>query len=359
MTDSLGISEAQILGLFLSSVFWGMLLITFVQVMKCFLWDNERERFKSASKINWFMLIVALLLMTLSTLNVALELLHCIEAFILYTGPGGSNAKFTRLKDWVNILNTTCNIPLGKVISDGVLIYRCWAVCNHSISIIIFPILLWMGYLALAIFVIYMEVSAGNTQLLLTGGVSRMITASITAACTMSLVNNIITTGMIVYRIRDVDRSNVLHGNQGHGSTIPGNDGLFGRTKRRRTKLQNVIRIVIESGMMYTTIALITFITFVVGSNSFYATSDVELQILSIAFNLIIIRISTRPGGSDSYSSSAQSSTRRQPHPLHKFTVAVRKTLDLTEPGELDSALALSDPSTPPQSLSLDVEKGD
>ncbi|KAJ3753682.1 hypothetical protein EV360DRAFT_29125, partial [Lentinula raphanica] len=286
MADSLGISEAQILGLFLASVFWGMLLITFVQVMKCFLWDIERGQLKSASRINWPMLIIALLLMAFSTFDVSIGLMHCIEAFILYTGPGGSDARFTGLTDWVNILKT-CNIAFGKIISDGVLVYRCWVVYNHSIAVVVLPILLWLGSFATSIFIIYLEASAKNPKVLLTGGLSQ-ITPSITASWSMSLANNIITTGLIVYRIWRVDRSNTQNGIwQGQETTIT-------------SKLQEVIRIIIESGMMYTTIALISFITFEIGSSSAYATSDVELQILSIAFNLIIIRVSARPSWNSS-----------------------------------------------------------
>ncbi|KAJ3817579.1 hypothetical protein F5880DRAFT_1438508, partial [Lentinula raphanica] len=305
MADSLGISEAQILGLFLASVFWGMLLITFVQVMKCFLWDIERGQLKSASRINWPMLIIALLLMAFSTFDVSIGLMHCIEAFILYTGPGGSDARFTGLTDWVNILKT-CNIAFGKIISDGVLVYRCWVVYNHSIAVVVLPILLWLGSFATSIFIIYLEASAKNPKALLTGGLSQ-ITPSITASWSMSLANNIITTGLIVYRIWRVDRSNTQNGIwQGQETTmsIQRSDQFSSHTKRRKrtSKLQEVIRIIIESGMMYTTIALISFITFEIGSSSAYATSDVELQILSIAFNLIIIRVSARP----SWNSSSQ-----------------------------------------------------
>ncbi|KAJ3752307.1 hypothetical protein EV360DRAFT_88871 [Lentinula raphanica] len=288
MADSLGISEAQLLGLFLASVFWGMLLITFVHAMQCFLWDIERGELKSASKLNWPMLIVALLLMTISTLDLSLGLMHCIEAFILYNGPGGSDARFTGLTDWVNIVRTCC-MASGKAISDGSWsVYRCWVVCNHSKAVVVLPVLLWLGGCSMSIFIVYMEASAGNPKVVLTDGMSK-ITSGITVGWTLSLVNNIITTGIIVYRIWRVDKANMLYGIQGQDSTLQGNHCFFARKNHRRTRLQNIIRIVIESGMMYTTIAFMTFITFVVGSNSFYTTSDAELQILSIAFNLIII----------------------------------------------------------------------
>ncbi|KAJ4484608.1 hypothetical protein C8R41DRAFT_444877 [Lentinula lateritia] len=353
MTDTLGISEAQILGLFLASVFWGMLLITFVQAMRCMLWDLNVPggRLKRASTINWPMLVVALLLMALSTFDVSLGLMHSIEAFIFYTGPGGSAARFTGLTDWVNILKT-CNVVFGKVISDGVLVYRCWAVCDRRIIVVVFPILLWMGYLGTGIFVIYLEASAGNPKVLLTGGLSSL-TPSITAGWTMSLVNNIITTGVIVYRIRRVDQTNALFGIQSQGSSLQGTRGLFGRQKRQRTKLQNVIRIIVESGLMYTTIAFITFITFVVGSNSFYPTSDAELQILSIAFNLIIIRISAHPSGSDDHSTSVQSAP--QTFPLRKFSSAPKSTNESTQ---IESGAYRTGMNKPQQESFLEVEEG-
>lgn len=103
---ALGISEAQLLGLFLASVFWGMFLITFVQSIRYLLWDLKGN-LKPLSIINWPLLIVAALLAFLSTFDVALGLMHNIEAFIFYTGPGGSAARFTGLTDWVNILKVS------------------------------------------------------------------------------------------------------------------------------------------------------------------------------------------------------------------------------------------------------------
>ncbi|KAJ3970145.1 hypothetical protein EV361DRAFT_802561 [Lentinula raphanica] len=346
MADDLGISEAQILGLFLASVFWGMLLITFVQVMKCLLWDIERGELKPTSKINWPMLIIALLLMAFSTFDVSIGLMHCIEAFVLYTGPGGSAARFTGLTDWVNILKT-CNVEFGKMISDGVLVYRCWVICNHRITVVVLPILLWLGGFSTAIFIIYLEASAKNPKILLTGGSSKL-TPSITANWSISLANNIITTGVIVYKIWSIDRSNTLNGNH-HPS---------GHTKRnKRTELQNVIRIIIESGMMYTAIALITFITFLVGSSSFYPTSDVELQILSIAFNLIIIRARTRPDpNSSSYNTNAQFAIP-QIYPLHSHLPVMELERVDTELDTLEPSMS-EGPTEPGPSLS-DVESGD
>ena len=71
--------------------------------------------------------------------------------------------------------------------------------------------------------------------------------------------------GLIVWRIWGVDRKSsphVTHVNTQQGS-IP------------RTRLHQVIRIIIESGMLYTTLVIATFICELAGSNAIYGVSDV------------------------------------------------------------------------------------
>ncbi|KAJ3721089.1 hypothetical protein C8R42DRAFT_642602 [Lentinula raphanica] len=259
MADSLGISEAQILGLFLASDEMFPLGHRTWAAEVCL--ENQLAYADHCITPNGFLD------------------LRCFDSIYSLHWTRGSDARFTGLTDWVNILKT-CNIAFGKIISDGVLVYRCWVVYNHSIAVVVLPILLWLGSFATSIFIIYLEASAKNPKVLLTGGLSQ-ITPSITASWSMSLANNIITTGLLVYRIWRVDRSNTQNGIwQGQETTmsIQGSDQFSSHTKRRKrtSKLQEVIRIIIESGMMYTTIALISFITFEIGSSSAYATSDVR-----------------------------------------------------------------------------------
>lgn len=45
--------------------------------------------------------------------------------------------------------------------------------------------------------------------------------------------------------------------------------------KAPRTRLENVIRIILESGMLYTLTVIATFICEIVGSNAIYPVSDV------------------------------------------------------------------------------------
>jgi hypothetical protein len=59
------------------------------------------------------------------------------------------------------------------------------------------------------------------------------------------------------------------------------------------------MRIIVESGLLYTATAFITFVTFVVGSNGVYVITDAEIQIVGIVFNMIIIRASALSGSAE------------------------------------------------------------
>jgi hypothetical protein len=316
LSMALGISEAQLLGVFLASVFWGMFLITFVQCMRYLLWDSKGY-LKSASTINWVILTVALLLASISTFDVALGLMHSIEAFILYTGPGGSTARFTELTDWVNILKT-CTNAFGNLINDGVLIYRCWVIYNKKWLVISLSLVIWLGDLALTIFLIFLEASASNPRRLLTGSESAL-TPTITSWWTLSLFNNLFSTGLIVYRLWRVDKNNSLYAVP---ESVPSSQGFFNGRYSKRTRLQRVIRIIVESGLLSATASLITFVTYLSNSNAFYPTSDAELQILSIAFNLIIIRIHSHPN--EDYSMHSGRSHNLPTFPLRNFTSEIQ-----------------------------------
>ncbi|KAF8058217.1 hypothetical protein FPV67DRAFT_1676469 [Lyophyllum atratum] len=58
----------------------------------------------------------------------------------------------------------------------------------------------------------------------------------------------------------------------------------------KNNTMKHLTQVIIESGLLYTVVALITFVTFTVGSPSLYVVSNAEIGIAGIAFNLIIIR---------------------------------------------------------------------
>ncbi|KAJ6586261.1 hypothetical protein DFH09DRAFT_1431952 [Mycena vulgaris] len=266
------ITEAQLVGSFLESVFWGFYLITLVLCLRALLFNANFE-FKKPTKLTWSMLAVMLMMGTIATVDVATGLLHNIQAFVLYKGPGGAAQEFANISDWVNIIRTVDTLA-QTLLGDGMLIYRCWMVYGKSWRIVALSILLWCGAAACTGMILHIEGTLHSNALITSGSLQPLVTSFWLLTITL----NVLTTALLVFRIYRVDRQNSRFAFQ------------TASNQYRPSRLRKVMRIIVESGLMYTVVAFITFITYIVNSNSSYGVSDVEVQVVGIAFNLIIIR---------------------------------------------------------------------
>ncbi|KDR70532.1 hypothetical protein GALMADRAFT_22155, partial [Galerina marginata CBS 339.88] len=154
-------------------------------------------------------------------------------------------------------------------------LYRCWIIYYRSWKVISLPFLLWFAMLGSAIWTVFLESTLHTGTLNQTEiWPARATFWSVTTAI------NIITTSLLVWRIWRVDRDNrrsqVLSNILDNGS---------------QTHLRDVIGIVVESGLMYSAAALITGVTNAARNNSMFIVSAAEIQIVGIAFNLILIRL--------------------------------------------------------------------
>ncbi|KIK53444.1 hypothetical protein GYMLUDRAFT_120627, partial [Collybiopsis luxurians FD-317 M1] len=264
---------AQILGLFLQSVFYGLFCISTAACIHS-AW-NFPKRGQSRSSVKWLMLTIAGLLWVVGTLDVILEVVRHVDAFI--TSPEGPLAKFTDLSDWINICKTT-DIGVQTFIGDSLLIYRCWVIYNESWAVISLPLILWVGGTVCTILGATFESKFATRSTLNTPVLAPIIYGF--WASTIAL--NIITTSLIVYRIWKVHQ---LTTKFRRNSILTESSSA-----KRPSYLMYIMRIMIDSGVLNTSMSVITLATYVSGSNSLYITSNVGIEVSGIAFNLIIIR---------------------------------------------------------------------
>ncbi|KIK66378.1 hypothetical protein GYMLUDRAFT_120742, partial [Collybiopsis luxurians FD-317 M1] len=264
---------AQILALFLQSMCYGLFCTSTAACIQRTL--SFRKRGQNRSSVKWLMFTVAGLMWIVGTLDVVLEVVRHLEAFV--TSPEGPVAKFTNLLDWINIFKGI-DIVVQALIGDALLIYRCWLIYNESWAVISVPLVLWIGVTASTIVAFILQVKSGpsitleNSILLPTFHVFWLSTITL----------NILTTSLIVYRIwkihretREIARNSILAASS---------------SANRPSYLTNTIRVMIDSGVLNTSMSLITFATYLSRSNSIYITSDVVIEVSGIAFDLIIIR---------------------------------------------------------------------
>ncbi|TBU28426.1 hypothetical protein BD309DRAFT_1061493 [Dichomitus squalens] len=208
---------------------------------------NSRTRY--SQRIGYF--VVVLLLFVFATLDVALLLRHVLDAFIWYHGPGGAIGEFSDISYWVNAMKTV-NSVAQTGIADGMLIYRCYIVFDRSWALAVTLCVVWVAGLTLGAIACYIEFTLRSSTFL----GAKQLEPFLISGLSSTLGLNIIATLMIAYKIGSIERqSRVIFGSSGSG-------------------LRRAMRIIIESGLMYSIAIIISFAVYATSSNAEYAVSD-------------------------------------------------------------------------------------
>ncbi|KAF5376458.1 hypothetical protein D9615_008606 [Tricholomella constricta] len=273
----------------------GMYLVTFFGCMRVLIFPDGRV--KSLGNINIKMLIPALLMFVFGTMDVAFGLQHNIEAFIQFEGDPID--EFNNTADWINVMKMV-NYVAQTFIGDGILLYRCWIVYSKKWLVILFPALMWVAGTVCGIMTAYIEATLTNDGALLNAS---NLVPFITSMLTLTLAMNLITTSLIVHRIWSIQRAVKFR------ATVASEKG----------PLSKVMRILIESGLMYTMSIVILFGLYMASNNGQFGVSNSVVQIIGITFNLIITRVDR--GEATQPTSQYRSATGNNNLPLHAIHI--------------------------------------
>ncbi|KAJ7784543.1 hypothetical protein B0H16DRAFT_1492921, partial [Mycena metata] len=150
----------------------------------------------------------------------------------------------------INIAKYT-TILVQTVICSGVLIYRCWLVHNRTWPSVAISLVLWLGAVALMGIVIHIDTVHKIS------GIFDISQSKVFGSCFWGvlIVANLVTTSLIAYRVWRIAklrcRSNFATDT---ASTSPA--------------IKTSSHIIIESGLIYTIMTLVTFLLFVAQSNT-------------------------------------------------------------------------------------------
>jgi len=232
------------------------------------------------------MVVVCILMLIFSSGDLSLNLLREVNV----AGPTGKDDEdFGTVAEVFRYIT----LKLQTLTGDGMLVYRCWVVYNKSIRIACLTGTLWFVAFGSAMAVI---IFAGTLPGQLTESPPQFQAAMLTFWST-SIALKIICTSLIVYRIYNIDRQTAQLSLERLSSS------------GRPSLLQRTVRIIIESGVLYTASAIVTLATFASNNIGVYLTSAIEPQIVGITFNLIIIRV-------HNYTSSTYTVTQTPTVPL-------------------------------------------
>ncbi|KAJ7893026.1 hypothetical protein B0H13DRAFT_1625340 [Mycena leptocephala] len=252
---TLSLPAAELLAQTFGCVLCGIYLVT-LGIAGRFLLTTDSGRWKRSSEIKWVMVVVSGLLFVNSTLDLVVSTITDVQAFVLYSGPGGATHIFTHGSGWQTMTKSFC-VPFQSLLGDGILIYRCWHLWNKSWLVVTLPLLIWLANVACSIR--FLAILSQATQGLV---ISNSIHPWLTAFWSMTICINIMTTSLIVWRIWIVDRQNRKFGV----------DSLA-TYNRPHSTLSHVMRNIIESGMIYTVVSIFTLATYAIQSTLLYPVS--------------------------------------------------------------------------------------
>ncbi|KAF9484175.1 hypothetical protein BDN70DRAFT_989801 [Pholiota conissans] len=270
---------AQLVGLFVESIFYGIYLVTFGYCLQALF--RKPYGWKHSSEINFASVFVALSLFFVGTINLALAFYRIQDVQQFAFNTTASVAEYVG-QPWVNIVKeATMNFQV--LIADGALTYRCWEVYGRRWKFVLLPIVLWLGALADTVCVLW-----ANSRFLhssdIGSNLQHLMGLTWTIFWVTTIVLNVYATGMIVIRICRVNNINCP---SAHCESI----GFERHANKKPTKFKEVIRIVIDSGLIYTTTSLVVVISLVTASTSYFITTSADMIVIGIAFNLINIRV--------------------------------------------------------------------
>ncbi|KAJ7903229.1 hypothetical protein B0H13DRAFT_2274836 [Mycena leptocephala] len=263
-------TEVQLYALLLESIFWGLHIVSLCFCLSVLL--RTRNQWRRRPEISKVMLAVVLLMACIGTFDTFLTFAQSLKALVYYDGPEGPDAVYNDTSGWMHLLGVV-DVILQMAIGDIMVIYRCWIVHGRSWLAISLPVFLGVCGFVLIVCLVYFESILPNGSQFDTPYRQLKISALV-----VTIAINVITTSLILYRIWRVDRLNM--------QVLSISSAGAGRNTYR-----NAQRMIIESGLMSTIVTAITVVAYVSGSPAFSPLTAIDVNMIPIAFNLMLIRV--------------------------------------------------------------------
>ncbi|TCD61936.1 hypothetical protein EIP91_007704 [Steccherinum ochraceum] len=261
----LSVSEAGLLSTTIQGILHGIAI--FLYILTIFMLTRGGRR----GRVNIGMLTASSALMLLSSMEMITNIVRIVRGFV-FIGPklpGGPEQFFTEIQEPTFIIKGTLH-PIQILILDGVVIYRAYIAWQAPWALVV-PGVGWCSGLASCIGLIYSLVTAYKHP----ETVFAARTANwIIAVYATTLGTNITATALLAFRLWRVNRVN-------RRST----------ELKEESRLRIVFRVVVEAGVIYTITNVITLVTFLRGSMAVYVIRDMIPPIISIVFNMIVVRV--------------------------------------------------------------------
>ncbi|KAG1850806.1 hypothetical protein DFJ58DRAFT_793139 [Suillus subalutaceus] len=219
--------------------------------------------------INLPILIVAVLLLILSTAHIVVNIIRAEDGLVKYanTYPGGPSAYFADVSQNTYVIKHSFYV-MQTLLADGVVIYRCYVVWQSS-RIIILPIILWCSVAATGTIAVYSVSQASTGAGIFVAALARWVAAFFAS----TIATNLLSSGLLAYRIWNIQNS------------------VSGVRTTARGTVMPIVRVLVDAAILYSATLFTALILFVCGNNGQDAVVDIAMPIMSIAFYMVLIRV--------------------------------------------------------------------
>lgn len=247
-----------------------------------------------------------------------------LQGYVVHANdPGGPAAYFGVLSSWDHILKDTL-YATQEILGDAVAIYRTYIIWGRNWKIIT-PLLILLiagtvsGYSVCGLY----PSETGDASIF-----DPRLLAWISAFYAVSLVQSLLTTGLMAYRIWRTDRRSAQY-------------------RLEKTGLMPVLRILVESAALQLIVELVVLAFYAGGLNAQYVLLETITPIVAITFNAITIRIALRSSEALSMSKSSQQRSDHAPQhtfgsiPMRPIAVNIKRDVEAHGDGRSDSDVVL------------------
>ncbi|KAJ7096121.1 hypothetical protein C8R44DRAFT_860165 [Mycena epipterygia] len=254
---------------------------------------------KRINNTNRLLLPTLGLIWVLSMTHWIIDITRAVNAFI--NTPEGALAYYEDVSNPLETAKTAVYVTVTMT-GDFFLIYRCFIIWNRRWSIVILPVLLWLGTGVTG------YGATHNLLLARQGGVFFQALAPwITSFFAMSLTLNIICTTSIAYRI--LRTRMVLH-----------------KDNAQNSRVYSALIIFLESAAIYSSSLLALLVVYVLNFNAQYIALDMTASLIGVTFSMILLRLavtnSTATTEQDFLASLRERARANNSYPLTNVTVS-------------------------------------
>lgn len=253
----------SLMAVVLTGILYGFSLLMFMGTM----WSLTYKQ--HVQNISRPIVIVAIMLFLLSTAHIVVCIIRADDALIKYrdTFPGGPGAFFADVTQETYVIKYALYV-LQTLLADGVVIYRCYVVCQ-SVRAIILPTILWCSVVVTGVHAVYGVSQSKSTTSIFAQELGTWVMAFLAS----TIVTNAFSSGLLAYRIWTIERSVARTRASRKGSTMP------------------IVRVLVDAAVLYSVALLTALICFLFSNNGDYVMVDMVMPIISIAFYMVLIRI--------------------------------------------------------------------